>query len=413
MHAVQVSDGIFWVGAIDWNLRDFHGFETPNGTTYNAYIVIGDDKVALVDTVKLAFVPELLERVVEVVPLDKVDYIVVNHIEPDHNSGLREVMAAMPQAKVVASAGGVRGIAEYHGSDLEIGTVGADDAIDLGGKTLEFLPMPMVHWPDSMFTFCAEVGTLMPNDAFGQHLASSERFADEVDLSLAIEELAIYYANILQPVATAVGKAVAKLTERGWVCDVVAPSHGLIWRKGALPTIFDAYDRYIAEDTEDKIVVAYSTMWGSTDILAREIADGAAAEGVDVVLFDLAVSSMAHINRHLMDARALLLGSPTLHHGMLYRTAALLQYLQGIKPKNKLAGAFGSFGWSGGATKEMTNRLTEIGFEQPLPDLTCKYKPSSDDIGAAREWGAQFARLVKERGAQQGAEQIGPMRREG
>jgi flavorubredoxin len=400
MQSVKVSDGIHWVGAIDWNLRDFHGFETPNGTTYNAYLVVGDDKIALVDTVKLAFVPELLERIVDVVPLDKIDYIIVNHVEPDHNGGMVAVMEAMPQAKVFASAGGVKGIAGYHGQEIagQVTAVGADDVIDLGGKTLQFQPMPMVHWPDSMFTFCAESRTLMPNDAFGQHLATSERFADEIDLKLATEELAIYYANILTPVATAVGKAISKVIERGWVCDIIAPSHGVIWRHDEIPTIFDSYDRFISEDTFDKLVIVYSTMWGSTDVLARAIADGAGAEGVDVMLFDLAISPHAHITRELMDARALLVGSPTLHHGMLYRVAGMLQYLQGIKPKDKIAGAFGSYGWSSGATKQITARLDEIGFELPFSDLTCKYKPTDDDISAAREWGAQFARLVKERG---------------
>ncbi|MDR3686457.1 MAG: FprA family A-type flavoprotein [Coriobacteriia bacterium] len=399
MQATRVSDGIHWVGAIDWNLRDFHGFETPNGTTYNAYLVQGADKTALVDTVKLQFVPELLERIVEVVTLDTIDYIVVNHVEPDHNSGLRAVMEAMPQAKVVASSGGVKGIAGYHGPDLKVDAVGPDDVIDLGGKTLRFLPMPMVHWPDSMFTFCAESGTLMPNDAFGQHLATSERFADEIDLKLAVEELVIYYANILTPVATAVGKSISKIIDQGWVCDVIAPSHGVIWRHDQIPTVFDTYDRLIAEETDDKIVIVYSTMWGSTDVLAREIADGAAAEGVDVALFDIALSSLANITRHMVDARALLVGSPTLHHGMLYRVAGLLQYLSGIKLKNKIGGAFGSFGWSGGATKQMSARLEEIGFELPYEALTCRYKPSGDDIAAARAWGAQYAQLVKARGA--------------
>ena len=398
MHSTLVSDGIYWVGAIDWNLRDFHGFETPNGTTYNAYIVKGADKIALIDTTKSAFVPELLERIVDVVPLSAIDYIVVNHVEPDHNQGLRQVMAAMPQAKVVASAGGVRGIAEYHGPDLQVDAVGADDVIDLGGKTLRFQPMPMVHWPDSMFTYCAESCTLMPNDAFGQHLATSERFADEVDLELAVEELEIYYANILQPLSVAVSKAVTKVVEKGWVCSTIAPSHGVIWRHDLVPAVLDAYGRFTGGETEDKLVVAYSTMWGSTDILAREIADGAGSAGVDVMLFDIAITPLAHIVRHLMDSRALLLGSPTLHHGMLYRTAALLQYIWGLKPKDKLAGAFGSFGWSGGATKQMRGRLEEIGFELPLGDLTCKYKPSAEDLEAARQWGAEFATLVKARG---------------
>jgi anaerobic nitric oxide reductase flavorubredoxin len=271
----------------------------------------------------------------------------------------------------------------------------------LGGKTLHFMPMPMVHWPDSMFTFCPEVCTLMPNDAFGQHLASSERFADEVGLDLAIEELMVYYANILMPLGSQVGKAVAKVIEAGWACDTIAPSHGVIWRKDTVPTVIDAYDRLTAGETEDKLVVAYATMWGSTDILAREIADGAGEAGVDVHLFDLADSPLSLITRQLLDSRALLLGSPALHHGMLYRVAGYLQYIAGLKPKDKLAGVFGSYGWSSGATKQMAERLTDIGFELPLPDLTCKYRPTDDDLAAAREWGMQFGLLVKAKGAEQ------------
>jgi anaerobic nitric oxide reductase flavorubredoxin len=395
MPATPVSDGITWVGAVDWNLRDFHGFETPNGTTYNAYIVQGADKTALIDTVKTQFVPELLEHVAQVTPLGKIDYIVVNHIEPDHNSGLRLVMEAMPQAKVVATTAGVRGIAEYHGADLDVSPVGADDTIDLGGKTLHFLPMPMVHWPDSMFTFCPESRTLMPNDAWGQHLASSERFADEVGLSLAVEELVTYYANILMPVSSQVAKAASKVVELGWACDTIAPSHGVIWRSDTVPAAFDVYDRLTAEETEDKLVIAYSTMWGSTDVLAREIADGAAGTGVDVKTFDLAEASYALVIRHLMDSRALLLGSPALHHGMLYRVAGFLQYMAGLKPKDKIAGVFGSYGWSSGATKQMAARLGEIGLELPEKELTCKYRPLPDDLQSAKEWGATFGELVK------------------
>jgi len=404
MQSVPVSDRIHWVGAIDWNLRDFHGFETPHGTTYNAYIVEGDEHVALIDTVKLPFVPELLERIAHVVPLEKIDTIVVNHVEPDHNSGLRAVMEAIPGAKVVASAGGVRGIAGYHGADIaaQVSAVGADDVIDLGGKTLRFMPMPMVHWPDSMFTYCAESCTLMPNDAFGQHLASSARFADEVGLPLAIEELTAYYANILMPLGAQVSKAVTKVAEAGWACSVIAPSHGVIWRHDSVPTVIGAYDRLTAGETEDKLVVVYSTMWGSTDIMAREIADGAANAGVEVRLFDIAVTPLAEITRHVLDSRAVLVGSPTLHHGMLYRTASYLQYIAGLKPSDKLAGAFGSFGWSSGATKQITERLGAIGFELPLPDLTCKYKPTSDDIEAARAWGAHFAELVITKGEMRG-----------
>jgi flavorubredoxin len=396
MRAVEVAKDIWWVGAIDWNLRDFHGFETPKGTTYNAYLVIGAEKIALVDTVKTPFVPELLERVRTIVDLDRIDHIVVNHIEPDHNSGMRLVAEACPNAKLLASAGGVRGIPGYHG-DIPVTAVGETDTLDLGGLTLKFQPMPMVHWPDSMFTFCPERCVLMCNDAFGQHMASSARFADEVGLDFAVEELLVYYSNILMPLGAQVAKAVEKVAELGWACETIAPSHGVIWRKRDVPAVIDAYGRYTSGETEDKLVIAYGTMWGSTDTLARRIADGVASTGVEVKLYDLAVSSFADITRHLFDSRALLLGSPTLHHGMLFRPAGYLQYLAGLKPKDKLAGAFGSYGWSSGATKQMTERLTEIGFEMPQPDFTCKYAPKDDDIAAAIEWGASLGRLVLER----------------
>jgi flavorubredoxin len=325
---------------------------------------------------------------------------VVNHVEPDHNSGMRLVAAACPNAKLVASAGGVRGIAEYHGSADDVTAVGADDTLDLGGLSLKFMPVPMVHWPDSMFTYCPERACLMPIDAFGQHLASGARFADEVGLELAVEELIVYYANILMPLGTAVSKAVSKVLNSGWKIDTIAPGHGVIWRKRDIPTLIDTYDRCMSGDTFDKLIVAYGTMWGSTDTLAREIADGAISAGVEVLLFDLAVTPYAHVTRHILDSRALLMGSPTLHHGMLHRPAGFLQYLSGLKPMGKIGGAFGSFGWSGGATKELTKRMTEIGIDMSHPDFTCKYKPFAEDLAAAREWGADFGRLVLQMGVQ-------------
>jgi anaerobic nitric oxide reductase flavorubredoxin len=394
MRAIPVSDSIHWVGAIDWNLRDFHGYETPRGTTYNSYLVQGKDTIALVDTVKTPFVDELLSRVADVVDPAKVGLIVVNHVEPDHNSGLRAVMEAMPNARVVASVAGVKGVAEYH-DGLVVEAVGADDVIDLGGRTLHFLPASMVHWPDSMFTYCPEVSTLMPNDAFGQHLASAERFADQVGVDLAIEELGIYFANILMGVSTPVSKAVAKIAEVGWAPTVIAPSHGVIWRGEALAKAEAAYARWTSNTLEDKVVVAYGTMWGSTDALARRIADGVAAEGVEVTLHDLAVSPIATVTRELLDARGLLLGSSTLHRAMLYRVAGYLQWLGGLKPLGRLGGAFGSYGWSSGAVEQITERMTGIGFTMVGEPYKQKYRPTEDELAAAFEWGRAFARAVK------------------
>jgi len=394
MRAMKVTENIWWVGAIDWNLRDFHGFETPQGSTYNCYLVMGETGVALIDTTKAPFVPELLSRIESVVPLEKITHIVVNHVEPDHNGGLPEVMAAMPQARVVASPAGVKGVADYH-NGLVVEPVKADDVIDLGGRTLRFLPMSMVHWPDSMFTYCPEERVLMPNDAFGQHVSSNARFASDFGLDEAMRELGIYYANILLPLGTAVGKAIDKVLETGWEIDVVAPSHGLIWRGEEFDRVVEAYQRWGAGEKRDKAVVVYSTMWGSTAALATRIADAMAAEGIEVSVYDLAVSPVAHITYELLEAKALVLGSPTLHHGMLYRVAGYLQYLAGLKPTGRIAGVFSSYGWSKGAEKQMTARLEEIGFEMPIEPYTVKFRPEDEDFAEVTEWAGKLAEAVK------------------
>jgi flavorubredoxin len=404
MGAVPVSDGIWWVGGIDWNLRDFHGYETPRGTTYNAYLVKGAGGIALIDTVKTPFVAELLHRVSTIVPLDAIDHIVVNHIEPDHNSGLPDVMAAMPQAKVVASRSGASGVAAYH-NGLQIGVVGPDDVIDLGGKTLHFMPAPMVHWPDSMFTWCPESATLMPNDAFGQHVASSARFADELGLEESLTELGVYWANILQPLAPTVARTVARISERGWDPEVIAPSHGVIWRGcEAIDAAMDRYDRWENRFTCPKVIIAYSTMWGSTDAMARAVADGVTEGGVTCKLYDLAVTPLSHITYQLLESKALLLGSPTLHHTMLYRVAGYLAYLEGLKPAGKLGGVFGSFGWGGGSIKVMTARMEEIGFDMAFEPLGIKFRPDEEQLETCRAWGREVAARVAAAGCELPAE---------
>ncbi|MDI6692294.1 MAG: FprA family A-type flavoprotein [Anaerosomatales bacterium] len=396
MRAYPIAEGIHWVGAIDWNLRDFHGYETPYGSTYNAYLVRGSEKTALVDTVKAPFVPELLARISSVMDPADVDLIVVNHVEPDHNGGLRDVMAAMPNARVVASPSGVKGVAEYH-DGLAVDAVTADDVIDLGGRTLRFLPMPMVHWPDSMFTYYAESKTLMPNDAFGQHYACEERFADELGLDTALEQLGIYYANILLPLGTQVAKAVDKVLATGWEIDVIAPSHGVAWRGADIAAAIERYRRWTAGEKRDKAVVVYGTMWGSTAELAARVVDGLAQAGVEAAMYDVAVTPIAHIAYELLEAKALVLGSPTLHHGMLYRVSGLLTYLEGLHPAGRLAAAFGSFGWGGGAIKQMRERLEKAGFELLADDFGVKFRPTADDLAAAERWAREIGEAVRAR----------------
>jgi flavorubredoxin len=397
MQPVEVSEHVTWVGAVDWDLRDFHGFDTPRGSTYNAYLVKGADTIALIDTVKTPYVDELLSRISKVVDPSSIGLIVVNHIEPDHNSGLRDVMAACPNARVVASASGVRGVAEYH-DGLVIEAVGADDVIDLGGVTLQFLPAPMVHWPDSMFTYCPEDHILMCNDAFGQHLASAERFADEVGVQDALDELRIYYANILMPLGNQVGKALDKVDAAGWTPCVIAPSHGVLWRGDEVARAIRTYRTWDGGSLLPKAVIVFSTMWGSTDQLARTIADSLVAEGVDVEVFDLATSSLATIMSDILDARGLLIGTPTMHHGMLYRVAGFLQYLAGLKPAGRVGASFGSYGWSSGATQQVDDRLAEIGIEVALAPYTQKFRPTEVELEAARAWGVEFTCAVKAAG---------------
>jgi flavorubredoxin len=397
MQPVVVSEHVTWVGAVDWDLRDFHGFDTPRGTTYNAYLVRGADTIALVDTVKTPYVDELLSRISKVVDPAEIGLIVVNHIEPDHNSGLRLVMEACPNARVIASAAGARGVAEYH-DGLVIDTVAADEVVDLGGVTLSFLAAPMVHWPDSMFTYCNEDHVLMCNDAFGQHLASAERFADEVEEDVAFDELRVYYANILMPLGTQVAKALDKVDAAGWTPCVIAPSHGVMFRGPDVARAIATYRTWDGVSLLPKVIVVFSTMWGSTDTLSRTIADAIVAEGVDVEVFDIATSSLAHIMSELLDARGLLIGTPTLHHGMLYRVAGFLQYLAGLKPTGRLAASFGSYGWSSGATKQVDDRLAEIGIEVVQPPYTQKFSPNEAELEAAGVWGAEFARAVKAAG---------------
>jgi anaerobic nitric oxide reductase flavorubredoxin len=393
MQPISVSEHVTWVGAVDWELRDFHGYETPHGSTYNAYLVRGADTLALIDTVKEPFVPDLLSRIRAVADPASIGLIVVNHVEPDHNSGLRDVMAACPNARVVASASGVRGVAEYH-DGLVVEAVGAEDAIDLGGVTLRFQPAPMVHWPDSMFTYCPEDAVLMCNDAYGQHLASAERFADEVG-DLALDELKVYYANILLPLGKQIHSALDKVGAAGWAPAIIAPSHGVIWRGTDVGAAVEAYRMWGEGVLRDKVMVVYSTMWGSTDQLARTIADALVSQGIDVEVCDLAVSSLASIMCDVLDSRGLLVGTPTLHRGMLYRVAGFLQYIGGLNPPGRIAASFGSYGWSSGATKEVDDRLTAIGIEVVQEPYTQKYRPTEAELEAARVWGVEFAGKVK------------------
>jgi anaerobic nitric oxide reductase flavorubredoxin len=393
MNKVSLAEGINWVGVVDWNLRDFHGYLTRRGTTYNAYL-ISDEKTALVDTVKHTFSNELLRNICEIVDPAKIDYIIVNHVEMDHSSSLPVIVKYAKNATIIASQRGKDAIIEHYGADFKIQTVKTGDELKLGKRTLRFIEAPMLHWPDSMFTYVIEDKILMPNDAFGQHLATSQRFDDEVDEHVLMEEATIYYANILMPFAPLITRKIQEVVLMGIPIAMIAPSHGIIWRSDP-SKIIQAYLDWSAGVSKNKVVIVYDTMWGSTDKMARAIAEGATSQAVDVKLLKLRASDLTEAMTEILDAKAVVVGSPTLNNGMFPTLCSFLTYATGLKPKGKLWGFFGSYGWGVGAVRGMTEMARKAGFEVHEPSIEVKYVPEQEDLKKCFELGQQIAAKIK------------------
>ena len=393
MVKVSLAEGINWVGVVDWNLRDFHGYITRRGATYNAYS-ISDEKTALVDTVKHTFSSELLRNICEIVDPEKIDYIIVNHVEMDHSSSLPVIAKHAKNATIIASQRGKDAIIEHYGADFKIQTVKTGDELKLGKRTLRFFEAPMLHWPDSMFTYVVEDKILMPNDAFGQHLATSERFDDEVDEHVLMEEAKTYYANILMPLATLITRKIQEVVQMGIPIAMIAPSHGVIWRSDP-SKIIKAYLDWSAGVSENKVVIVYDTMWGSTDKMARAIVEGVASQGVDAKLLKLGAADPTEIVTEILDAKAVIVGSPTINNGIFPTLGAFLTHITGLKPKGKLWGFFGSYGWGGGAVKSMVETAKKAGFEVHETSIEVKYVPDQEDLKKCFEFGQQIAAKIK------------------
>ena len=393
MNKVVLAEGINWVGVVDWNIRDFHGYVTRRGTTYNAYL-IQDEKTALVDTVKHTFSSELLRNICEITDAAKIDYIIVNHVEMDHSSSLPEIAKHAKNVTIIASPRGKDAIIEHYGADFNIQVVKTGDELKLGKRTLRFIEAPMLHWPDSMFTYVVEDKILMPNDAFGQHFATSERFDDEVDGHVLMEEAATYFANILMPLAPLITRKLEEVTKMGIPIEMIAPSHGVIWRSDP-SEIIKAYADWSAGVSKNKIVIVFDTMWGSTDKMARAIAEGAASQGVGVKFLSLRASNNTEAMTEILDAKAVVVGSPTLNNAMFPTLSAFLTYATGLKPKGKLWGFFGSYGWGGGAVKSMAEMAQKAGFQVHEPSVEVKYVPDQEDLKKCFEFGQQIATKIK------------------
>jgi len=394
MPPIEVLKNVFWVGAVDWNVRHFHGFtySTHRGTTYNAYLIV-DEKTALIDSVYGPFAEEMIERIKEIIDPSKIDYVVANHVETDHSGAIQEILKLAPQAKVIGTARCKEGLQKHYFGNWDFQVVKTGDEINLGERRLKFIETPMLHWPDSMFTYIEKDALLLPNDAFGQHLATSKRFDDEVDEKILMDEAAKYYANILWLFSSLVIRKIEEIQKLGLKISMIAPSHGIIWRGNPMK-IVEAYLSWARGEAGRKILVVYDTMYGSTEKMAKAMVEGITSEGVETVLFRLPVSDRGDIIKELLEAKGILIGSSTINSGVLPDVAPFLEEMEGLRPRNKIAAAFGSYGWGGGAVKTIEESLEKAGMELVAPALTVKWVPDNDEIQKCFEFGKEFAKKV-------------------
>ena len=376
MKAIKIKENIYWVGAIDWSMRSFHGYQTGRGTTYNAYLIL-DEKITLIDTVKESFRKELLERVSSVIDPSKIDYIISSHVEPDHSGGIPFMADHCPKATIITSQpNGLKGLTARYGS-LSYQAVKAGDALSIGSRTLSFVPTPMLHWPDSMVTYCPEEKILFSNDAFGEHLATSHRFDDENDLATILFEAQKYYANILMPFGQQAQTALKTLASLP--IELIATGHGIIWRSH-IKEILDCYERWSKSEVEDRAVVVFDSMWHSTELMANAITEAFRQKGIPAALYDIKVNHLSDIMTDVFTSKYLAVGSPTINNQMMPTIASFLCYLKGLAPKNHKAFAFGSYGWGGQSIGLVEEELKAAGCEICLEKIRMANIPGEEQL---------------------------------
>lgn len=399
MKAVELKNGIFWVGAIDWAVRDFHGYVTQRGTTYNNYLIM-DDEITLLDTVKYDFADITIKNIKSVVEPSKIKHIVINHIENDHATSLDKIMALTPNATIYITEKGKKGLERFFDiSKWNMKVVKTGDTLNIGKRTLLFLETPMLHWPDSMMTYIKEDKVLISQDAFGQHIASAVRFDDEFVTCQSMSELddavVDYYANILMPFGQLIKTKIAEIQKLGLAIDMIAPDHGIIWRSNP-DKVLQMYLDMANGRANLSISIIYDTMWHSTEHMTLPLMEGIKDEGVVCKIIKLRSTPMSDAIKEFWHSRGCLIGSPTLNNLMYPTVAEFLYHLRGLRPKNRIAGAFGSYGWGGGAVKEAYEEFKRMGLEIFEPGLQVLYKASSEDEEKCYEFGREFAKKTKE-----------------
>jgi len=390
MKAVEIKPNVYWVGGIDWDLRNFHGYITPRGSTYNAYLII-DDKITLIDTVKHYLFEEMITRISSIVEPNDIDLVISNHVEMDHSGSLPKILDIIPDTKVVTSTRGKSGLKKHYAKDWNFQVVDEGDSISIGKRLLNFIPIPMVHWPDSMVTYSKYDKILFPNDAFGQHIATTERFDSQLNWGVLKEEAKKYYANIVLPYSGQVQKALTGLSDLEF--DIIAPSHGILWRDH-INDIISLYDQWSQNKTKPNAVIAYDTMWGSTRKLAYALASGFEEEGIDVKIRNIQKTPFSDIITDILEAEIIAIGSPTLNNNMLPSVGGFITYLKGLRPKKRIGFVFGSYGWGGQAVKLMEDFLKDLAWDFPEKSLNINYIPNDKDLELIKNKGKKIAKKI-------------------
>jgi len=389
MKPVEIAKDMYCLTAIDWNIRDFHGYSTYQGTTYNAYLII-DEKIVLIDTVKKDFADELIAGISQLIDPKRIDYVVSNHTEMDHSGGLPRVMHRIGEDKpLYCSKIGHKNLARHFTQKRNFQPVEDGGELSLGKKTLTFMETRMLHWPDSMFTYAKQEKILFSSDAFGQHYAGLQRFDDEMGESIMPHALK-YFANILLPYAPLILKLVDRVKDMKLPLDMICPDHGIIWRKDPAK-IINSYVQWSLQEPKRKALVIYDTMWHSTELMAKAIAESLGEEGVDARPMHLRCCHRSDVITEVIDAGAIILGSPTLNNGLFPTVSDFMTYMKGLRPKDKIAVAFGSYGWSGEAVRLINRELEEMKFRLIDPGLKIQYVPDAQGIKACYKLGKKIA----------------------
>ncbi len=395
MSALKIAENIYWVGAVDWQIRDFHGYSTYEGSTYNAYLIL-DEKITLIDTVKDKLYDQFISNISQVIDPKKIDIVISNHTEMDHTGSLPRLMHLIGKDKpIYCSKMGKKNLSLHFGDSLYYIPVADGDKLSIGKRKLMFIETRMLHWPDSMFTYLPEEKILFSSDAFGEHYATLKRFDYEVNEEELFRQFQKYYANILLPYSHLILKLVERIKDLKLEFNMICPDHGVIWTKH-IGKIMDLYVKWAKQKPQKKALVVYDTMWHSTEKMAEAIAEGIIKEDVEVKVMSLKAWHRSDIITELMDAGGMLVGSPTLNNNMFPTISDFLTYMKGLRPQNKLGAAFGSYGWSGEAPKKVEEFLKEAKCEIISSPLKIQYVPNAEALKQCENFGKQMADKLKE-----------------